>query len=98
MYLTKLYTTTMCTEMLTLVLVFGKNASFTYCLNMETRLSRIINTIKELNLVVMFYIYGNESTILQYVTISIFLKLKMSTMKIVLFMKNQIMYDFEDYI
>lgn len=65
---------------------------------METRLSRIINTIKELNLVVMFYIYGNESTILQYVTISIFLKLKMSTMKIVLFMKNQIMYDFEDYI
>lgn len=65
---------------------------------METRLSRIINTIKELNLVVMFYIYGNESTILQYVTISIFLKLKMSTMKIVLFMKNQIVYDFEDYI
>lgn len=65
---------------------------------METRLSRIINKIKELNLVVMFYIYGNESTILQYVTISIFLKLKMSTMKIVLFMKNQIMYDFEDYI
>lgn len=65
---------------------------------METRLSRIINKIKELNLVVMFYIYGNESTILQYVTISIFLNLKMSTMKIVLFMKNQIMYDFEDYI
>lgn len=65
---------------------------------METRLLRIINKIKELNLVVMFYIYGNESTLLQYVTISIFLKLKMSTMKIVLFMKNQIMYDFEDYI
>lgn len=65
---------------------------------METRLSRIINKIKELNLVVMFYIYGNESTILQYVRISIFLKLKMSTMKIVLFMKNQIVYDFEDYI
>lgn len=65
---------------------------------METRLSRIINKIKELNLVVMFYIYGNESTVLQYVTISIFLKLIMSTMKIVLFMKNQIMYDFEDYI
>lgn len=62
------------------------------------RLSRIINKIKELNLVVMFYIYGNESTILQYVRISIFLKLKMSTMKNVLFMKNQIMYDFEDYI
>lgn len=57
MYLTKLYTTTMCTEMLNLVLVFGKNASFTYCLNMETRLSRIINKIKELNLVVMFYIW-----------------------------------------
>lgn len=57
MYLTELYTTTKCTAILNLVLVFGKNASFTFCLNMETRLSRIINKIKELNLVVMFYIW-----------------------------------------
>lgn len=64
MYFMELYIIIMCIEMLILVFVFGKNVFFIFCLNMEMCFLCIINIIKELNFVVMFYIYGNESIIL----------------------------------
>lgn len=48
-------TTAVCTEIPNLVLVLAK--MLTYCLNMETHLSSIISKIKELRVVVIFYIW-----------------------------------------
>lgn len=57
MYFMKLYIIIKCIVILNLVFVFGKNVFFIYCLNMEMCLLCIINIIKELNFVVMFYIW-----------------------------------------